>query len=165
MIEAATPKQLADHLRLMIDDEDFIVRAVQMKFPEWGKAKVKPKPVPLVQPVVAKEWTEDYVSRHDPATTSDGPDQVFEKEMIKGSQALLEALTSGYGPDRMKWERYAYTGNWKQDPDSESSHLMVHRVSLISQREAFTDTLRVDRDPCTYCGTRADIGCKHRRVA
>jgi hypothetical protein len=21
------------------------------------------------------------------------------------------------------------------------------------------------REPCTYCGTRADIGCKHRRVA
>lgn len=24
---------------------------------------------------------------------------------------------------------------------------------------------RVDRDPCTYCGTRGDIGCKHRRAA
>jgi hypothetical protein len=21
------------------------------------------------------------------------------------------------------------------------------------------------RDPCTFCGTRADIGCKHRRAA
>ena len=23
----------------------------------------------------------------------------------------------------------------------------------------------VDRDPCTYCGIRADIGCKHNRWA
>jgi hypothetical protein len=24
---------------------------------------------------------------------------------------------------------------------------------------------RVHRDPCTYCGTRADIGCQHNRWA
>lgn len=24
---------------------------------------------------------------------------------------------------------------------------------------------RVDRDPCPYCGVRADIGCKHRGAA
>lgn len=25
--------------------------------------------------------------------------------------------------------------------------------------------LRVDRDPCSYCGVRADVGCKHQRQA
>jgi hypothetical protein len=25
--------------------------------------------------------------------------------------------------------------------------------------------VRVDRKPCTWCGTRADVGCKHNRAA
>lgn len=24
---------------------------------------------------------------------------------------------------------------------------------------------RVDRDPCTYCGVRADVGCRHQRAS
>lgn len=24
---------------------------------------------------------------------------------------------------------------------------------------------RVDRDPCTYCGVRGDVGCRHQRRA
>lgn len=23
---------------------------------------------------------------------------------------------------------------------------------------------RVERDPCSYCGARGDLGCKHRRA-
>lgn len=26
------------------------------------------------------------------------------------------------------------------------------------------ELVRVDREPCTWCGTRADIGCKHNRA-
>lgn len=37
---------------------------------------------------------------------------------------------------------------------------MGRRAAMAAQAE----TLRVDRDPCTYCGVRADIGCKHQRV-
>lgn len=38
----------------------------------------------------------------------------------------------------------------------------VHR-SIVS---IIPPTLSVSRDPCTYCGTRGDIGCEHtRRVA
>jgi hypothetical protein len=30
-------------------------------------------------------------------------------------------------------------------------------------RDDEIDQLRVERDPCSYCGVRADVGCRHRR--
>lgn len=32
----------------------------------------------------------------------------------------------------------------------------------IDLPNADIEARRVDRDPCPYCGVRADIGCKHR---
>lgn len=35
-------------------------------------------------------------------------------------------------------------------------------IARIREEQALIDALRVERDPCTYCGVRADVGCRHR---
>ncbi len=37
--------------------------------------------------------------------------------------------------------------------------------NAASVARAKPEPLRVDRDPCTFCGVRADIGCRHSRAA
>ena len=86
-------------------------------------------------------------------------------DAINGSKALLAALESMQGPDRFLWRERAGNLNWKPNQQSQTTGMMVHRVSLIQEREAHADSLRVYREPCPVCGTRADIGCKHRRLA
>lgn len=86
-------------------------------------------------------------------------------DAINGSNALLDALASKRGLDRFPWREHSGPLNAKPNPQSGNAVTMVHRVSLIEVREAHADSLRVERDPCGFCGVRADIGCKHRRVA
>lgn len=33
------------------------------------------------------------------------------------------------------------------------------------ESDEFIDRLRVNREPCTFCGVRADVGCRHRGAA
>lgn len=98
-----------------------------------------------------------------PALEAFNDDKEMLSDAINGSNAMLAALAGEHGPQEFKWK--APAGNWKRRDDSMTSGFMYHRVSLIHQREAHAESLRVFRDPCTYCGTRADIGCKHRRTA
>jgi hypothetical protein len=37
------------------------------------------------------------------------------------------------------------------------------RMNIVKPPQASQQPLppRVDRDPCPYCGTRADVGCRH----
>lgn len=38
------------------------------------------------------------------------------------------------------------------------------RIPAMMAARAIRDDLpRVERDPCSYCGVRADVGCRHRR--
>ncbi len=52
-----------------------------------------------------------------------------------------------------------------------SVHTILRRfgVKTVSQHQVVsgprTYPTPVDRDPCTYCGVRGDLGCKHRRAA
>lgn len=89
-------------------------------------------------------------------------DKLMHDNLINGSRALLDALRSGEGPRRFLWSSAGSKGTWKP---TGAAAKMERSVNLIRQREAFADSLRVSRDPCPVCATRADIGCKHKRIA
>lgn len=63
--------------------------------------------------------------------------------------------------------------HFKISTDAVHAALRRAGVSSASPRiaESATDHHRANhaapvyRDPCTYCGTRGDIGCKHHRAA
>ena len=92
-------------------------------------------------------------------------DTQMAEDAFNGSTALLAALATGHGPDRFIWPQRPGAANWTANRESQTTGMMVHRVSLIQEREAHADSLRVYREPCPVCATRADIGCKHRRLA
>lgn len=66
---------------------------------------------------------------------------------------FVRALITGKGPRGFLWR--SSQGATTTKP---------HAVETSRAYEAKVDSLRVYRDPCTYCGTRADFGCKHRGV-
>lgn len=50
--------------------------------------------------------------------------------------------------------------------DQERARYALTPFANVVARRIETDTLtHVDRDPCPMCGTRGDIGCKHKRRA
>jgi hypothetical protein len=52
----------------------------------------------------------------------------------------------------------------KRSPSKHSAKICLERGELPTAKltEAEIAQRRVDRDACTYCGVRADVGCKHR---
>lgn len=158
----ATPEELAQHLAMTIDDEVFIAKAVRIKFPDWGdtpKLRFASKSYANVRKA---EHSPDYVARTDPWKPGEGRDIEHEEAMQRGCQMLLDAITKGIpAPSSLTW-RAPQQAFKRDDTLIETASA---RVDLIREREHFTDSLRVSRDACPYCGIRGDIGCKHRRVA
>jgi len=68
---------------------------------------------------------------------------------------FVAALNSGIGPKRFRW-----SGNF--GGDSKRGWAMAEASFA---RTAELEASKVDRDGCTYCGVRADLGCKHNRYA
>lgn len=50
-------------------------------------------------------------------------------------------------------------------PQYHAPELIAERVRRIEQERRSAEALVVDRNPCTYCGVRGDVGCKHNRWA
>lgn len=98
---------------------------------------------------------------HTPMEAFDA-DKAMHANFINGSRALLDAIVSGYGPHRFLWSSAGSAATWKP---ASSAAKMANSVNLIRKREEFAESLRVSREPCRVCGTRGDIGCKHKRVA
>lgn len=70
------------------------------------------------------------------------------------NKLFLTALTSGYGPDGLVWRGTTFGGTTMQG----------WRLAEISQaRAAEIEASKVSRDACSFCGVRADHGCKHNR--
>lgn len=94
--------------------------------------------------------------------------ELFEKSMQVGSANLAKAIyvsRVGYGPQPSReliWSRMGLTKTtWQSGNMARESE----RAAFHSDRKAFAETLRVDREPCVKCGVRGDFGCKHRSAA
>ena len=89
-----------------------------------------------------------------------------EKSMRIGSASLLKAIYAmkvGRGPEPSRafvWARMGLTRTINKTVERDRSVAQAH----IEQREAINER-RVSRGVCINCGTRTDIGCKHRRAA
>lgn len=88
-----------------------------------------------------------------------------------GSKQLLYAITRAkaglptFANRHLVWnERMTST---ERDPESMSFAYTVEAAERFRRRHEEVERLKVvTRDPCPYCATRQDIGCKHtRRVA
>lgn len=76
---------------------------------------------------------------------------------LAGATMLAVLRGEMISPRGLRWQRQ--TGGW-----SENMHGSAV-LARIAARDRMAEIRRVNRDPCPRCNTRADIGCKHRRVA
>ena len=67
------------------------------------------------------------------------------------NKLFLHALRTGRGPAGLVWRGTSggtTTAGWQRAVES-------------MEREAEIMAMRVSRDACSYCGVRADVGCRH----
>lgn len=50
-------------------------------------------------------------------------------------------------------------------PQSPRQKRAPNSAAMSREPIGAADQPRVERDPCTYCGVRADVGCQHNRSA
>lgn len=55
------------------------------------------------------------------------------------------------------------TAHWRLSRDPKTRRPGARQSSPASADPADESRPRVDRDPCTFCGVRGDVGCKHRK--
>jgi hypothetical protein len=99
---------------------------------------------------------------------SSGPDLTHAKAMERGSAALLEALKKGRTVHDRLIGNGAVRGGDRSGQTSKRQTELAEEAERVGRRMASKDRALdsvVTRDPCPRCGTRMDIGCKHRRAA
>lgn len=70
------------------------------------------------------------------------------------NRLFVAALTSGRGPEGLVWRSSTFGG----------TTMRGWRLAEISfARAAEIEASKVFRDACSFCGVRADHGCKHNR--
>lgn len=88
--------------------------------------------------------------------------------IIRGSAHLLVAIKlaqrgmNPQTPEKLIWSKPFGIG---QRPDAARRAYEAHSMAIAAERQRIADENRVRRDPCPMCGTRADYGCRHQRVA
>lgn len=89
-------------------------------------------------------------------------DQEHATIMERGSNMLLHAIRMGRS-DRhnLIWRSTDTRTTW---PTGSMSRERYRAAMSLAEKEAAMGKA-VNRDACTYCGTRADIGCQHQRAA
>lgn len=105
-------------------------------------------------------------------------DMLFRDRMERGSKALVRAMAlERIGEDPAGLPRKTRPGldliwphekgrcGWAPDPESATSRRGELTLARLIARDRRADAQRTFRDPCPNCGVRADIGCRHRRVA
>lgn len=82
------------------------------------------------------------------------------------NKRFLSALKTGVGPVGFAWRDTVNGNQWMPSPDPKDYRTTGYERAMRSAA-AKEDALAraVSRDPCRVCGTRADIGCRHQRVA
>lgn len=94
-------------------------------------------------------------------------DQRHKDNMIQGSKDLLDAIREGHARNRtLRWSHSVIGNAWEptDDPNDDKSQRYYRAMRSLADKE-MAETRRVSRDPCPCCNVRADIGCKHRRLA
>jgi hypothetical protein len=92
-------------------------------------------------------------------------DQLYARAMERANSAFLDALRGIQVSDRESRWAGMNTTTWTQQPGTPRQSWAAYRAGEhIAERERI-EGLRVNRDPCPLCAVRADIGCKHRRIA
>lgn len=82
------------------------------------------------------------------------------------SNTFIRALKTGHGPDTFAWNNANGFRGGSHPQVSHADRPSTTRPQL--EREALElrlESMRVSRDPCFLCGTRADVGCKHKVAA
>lgn len=75
----------------------------------------------------------------------------------------------GVGPKCVsrRLRKFGLTGARMQDHETRS--INRHRSHTVGKSlqipQSVLDAPRIDREPCTFCGTRADVGCRHKGLA
>lgn len=70
------------------------------------------------------------------------------------NRVFIKALETGRGPDTFIWSGV----------ESRLRKMSPYALDASRAYEEKVESLRVSRDPCAYCGSRGDAGCKHRRA-
>ena len=89
-----------------------------------------------------------------------------EKAMALGSQMLLKSIylaRNGQRPPEgaFSWAARVNSKTWATGMLTRE----IERAAIQMAQKERARELVVSREPCFKCGVRADIGCKHRRVA
>jgi hypothetical protein len=96
-------------------------------------------------------------------------DVLHERDMVEGSHMLLRAINHYQYRQRLGLPQVSLPGGrfrWRgHTSGSDASYQVYQRSEALTRAQLKierAETLRTIRDPCTYCGTRADYGCDHR---
>jgi len=135
-----SPAQFRAQIAQLVTDPDFIERAVSDYARTWRKA-TKPKPAEKIGA---------------PGQPSRPAEVTHEEDMERGSSELFEAIK---------------LARLRQPTGSRQRLIWRTRTGLDSGFcaggsgvfQAHTFDRPPARDPCPYCGTRQDLGCKHMR--
>lgn len=96
----------------------------------------------------------------DATLSADAAERLY---MQMASDTFVDALTTGVGPQAFAW-RDRIIGVQPSEEPREYRTIAYRRVmQSIANKEAAL-ARAVSRDPCPVCGTRMDVGCKHRRI-
>lgn len=94
-------------------------------------------------------------------------DIILQDAMVAANEAFLRALR-GKPVERYR-PRPIYTpmnSPAEQNPNAARRQTELIAIANAERIKAKIERLRkVGRDPCTYCGVRGELGCKHRRAA
>ncbi len=77
-------------------------------------------------------------------------------DQAAASKAFMTALRGGPTHDDLIWNERAFVSQ----PSEHTRELS--RTARLAAIKAEAELLRVYRDPCTRCGVRGDVGCRHR---
>jgi hypothetical protein len=93
--------------------------------------------------------------------------RLHEAAMLRGSKLLLSVLRGHtVAPTKLVWTHGFKPDNWQRDEHSFTSERHERLCSDSLEKRHHAAGRRIaPRDPCSYCGIRADVGCRHRRVA
>lgn len=105
-------------------------------------------------------------------------DKRFEDDMVRGSRLLLQSIENYWIQKAQRRPHKPIIGikadviwdcrgnSLPQTPQSQNSirsRKIRQRVEALARERA--NLTATNREPCTRCGVRADIGCNHQRPA
>ena len=87
-------------------------------------------------------------------------DVAHEHRMARGNVAMIGAILDGLNaPSDLVWMTNTSSATWAEG----AGHRECERATALAAEKEAAFARVVHRDPCGYCGVRADIGCRHTR--